>query len=302
MPRKTQRGNQKRRNTTHNKRKGLKRTHKYKTLKGGLGDNDKDNINITDRIIFQSECKQIGGGGDHSTRQEKITDFKKYLFGSAEHAELWETILQLCFDKSIPFYILTSGSKIGIIRTLQLLELDDFVAEVLCNNPSVDTNPINIRERDREYFKKMNKYQIIESIINNRLSKGIFVDNDERNRENSELCPNIEFKHAKGIQIDRFKPEYQTRFSSFVTELSNEYKSPISGFSRTFYDKTHSNLVDEDILKQIIQQIEQDADIRFMFADFDGTMSPWRGALPFHIQRFNNRFYSHFNVVEHSLL
>lgn len=249
--------------------------------------------------MFQDGCKQAGGGGDHSTRENKIMEFEKYLFGSAIHAELWKHILQLCFDHLIPFYILTSGSKFGIIRTFQLLELDDFVTEVLCNNPSVDINPINKNEPGREDFKKMNKYQIIERIIAQPTSRGIFVDNDERNRNNYELCPNIEFKHAPGIQIDRFVKTYQTLFSSFVTDLSSEHKSPISGFSIKSYDKNHSNLVHGYILHDIINIIRDitTGKIRFLFADFDGTMSPWRSALPFHVEGFNNRFYSHFNVV-----
>ncbi len=282
----------------YQKRKYVKRTRKYKILKGGLGDNDKVNIDITDRIMFRGGCNQAGGGGDHSTRENKIMEFERYLFGSAKHAELWKQILQLCFDNSILFYILTSGSKFGIIRTFQLLELDDFVTEVLCNNPSVDINPINKNEPGREDFKKMNKYQIIERIIAQPTSRGrgIFVDNDERNRNNSDLCPNIKFKHARGIQIDRFDEKYQTRFSSFVSELSIEYKSPISRFSEMSYDKNHSNLVNESILDQIITDITT-GEIRYLFADFDGTMSPWRSALPFHVEGFNNRFYSHFNVV-----
>lgn len=322
MPRKTRRLGKKKRNRTHNKRKGVKITRKYKILKGGLGPNDYENIGIKDTFIFQDGCKQLGGGGDYSKRQEKIIEFKNYVFGSARNAQLWEEILQLCFDKSIPFYILTSGSKVGIIRTLQLLELSEYVTEVLCNNPSDVTNP-NINDvDDRNEFKKMNKYQIIECIIKNRLSKGIFVDNDKRNSENSELCPNIAFKYAEGSQDEQSKVVagsqdeqskgvtgsrdeeskqriYSTKFSSFVNYLSPLYGSPIPNFSTTLYDKTRSNFVYGTVLLDIKGQIteDNDNDIRFVFADFDGTMSPWRGALPFHIEDFNKRFFSHFNVV-----
>jgi hypothetical protein len=279
------------------KRKYVKRTRKYKFLKGGLSDNDKININITDRFIFQDGCHQPGGGGDNRRRQDKINEFKKYLFGSEEHAELWEKILQLCFDRSIPFYILTSGSKIGIIRTLQLLELDDLVAEVLCNNESVVINPVtNPPVRNREDFRKMNKYQIITDIVSPNYN-GIFVDNDIRNKNGSELCPNIEFIHATGITISRHTADYSTQFSSFVGILSIEYKSPIPNYTHTLYE-TGTNLVNTDILRGIIEKIEGEGnEIRYVFADFDGTMSPWRGALPFHHEDFNRRFFSHFNVI-----
>jgi hypothetical protein len=164
MWRKTRRLSKKRRRYTK-KRRNVKRTHKYKYLRGGLGENDYANIGIRDTYVFQSGCTQPGGGGDKTTRLEKIEEFKKYVFGTMDHADKWETILRLCQGKGIPFYVLTSGGKVGIIRMLQLLELSDLVTEVLCNNNrNIESNPENRTVTTREDFKTMHKYQIIQEI------------------------------------------------------------------------------------------------------------------------------------------
>jgi hypothetical protein len=305
MWRKTRRLSKKRRRYTK-KRRNVKRTHKYKFLRGGLGDNDYVNIGIGDTYVFQSGCTQPGGGGDHSTKVEKIAEFKKYVFGTMEHADKWETILRLCQDKGILFYVLTSGGKVGIIRMLQLLELSEYVTEVLCNNnKNIESNPINITVTTREHFKTINKYQIIQEILEeqhiNKESKGIFIDNEEKNKTYSELCSNVEFVLATGVKINRYQAEYQTRFESFVSELSLLFGNSIYGHAPILYQQNKSNLVSIDLLNIIIDKINTDDKIKVIFSDFDGTMSPWRGALPFHIPDFNDSFSLHFNVSKPAL-
>jgi hypothetical protein len=305
MWRKTRRLSKKRRRYTK-KRRNVKRTHKYKFLRGGLGDNDYVNIGIGDTYVFQSDCTQPGGGGDKSTRLEKIEEFKKYVFGTMEHADKWETILRLCQDKGILFYVLTSGGKVGIIRMLQLLELSNYVTEVLCNNnKNIKLNPINRTVATREYFKTIKKYQIIQEILEEqhikKESKGIFIDNEKKNNTYSELCSNIEFMLATGVQIDISQPQYRTRFETFVSYESLIVGNSIYGNAPILYEQNKSNLVSIDLLDSIIAKINTDDKIKVIFSDFDGTMSPWRGALPFHIPDFNYSFSLHFNVSKQEL-
>jgi len=293
------------------KRTYVKKTHKYKFLRGGLGDNDYQNIEITDTFIFQTGCTQLGGGGDHETKANKITEFKKYVFGTEEHAEIWEQILILCSEKRIPFYILTSGGKVGIIRMLQLLELDHYVTEVLCNNSDTRANPANISQNEsirsmRERFRTMVKYDVIGDILSNVLynpnAKGLFIDNEPKNKARHELYPTIEFMYAGGKddseQIDIYKePTYQTRFTSFVSRLSEDFTGPIFGHAPILYNKEKSNLVNIPFLKKLHAKIAAvEPEIKVVFSDFDGTMSPWRGALPTHRDAFASQFISHFNI------
>ncbi len=294
MPRKTRR-----RRPLKKKKKGTYREkkHKYKYLRGGLGDNDYKHIKITDTFRFQSSCNQYGGGGDYTSHDEKVKEFKKYVFGSENHADLWVQILTLCYEKKIPFYILTSGGKVGIIRTLQLLELDHLVDEVLCNNPNDDVNPLNTNPDldvfSRNKFKTMDKYQIIKEIFRkcNDSGNGIFIDNDDRNVTHRELCSNVKFIHATGDNISRYK--VKSKFLSFVSNLSLEYKSIFSNLPDLLYHKT--NFVHTSHLLSILEDINSGR-IDIVVSDFDGTMSPWLGALPFNNKIFTNRFQTYFNV------
>lgn len=292
MPRKTRRVGKKNKNTTHKKRKYVIR--KYKFLRGGLGENDYAKIGINNKFSF---------GNPDNLDYEKIEEFKKYVFGSEEHAQKWEEILRLCSEKGIPFYILTSGNKVGIIRMLQLLELADCVTEVLCNNSSKRANP-TIENRT---FDRMNKYQIIEHIIRVISTgqgeyRGIFIDNDERNKDGHELCPNIIFLHANGVKIQKNIDYEPTSFMTYVFGLS---RHPTLNY---FFDTEvinhmyikNTNLVDTRILDSIIEKLKS-GETNIIFADFDGTMSPWGGALPFHLQIFNIYFNRQFEVVESPL-
>ena len=295
MWRKTRRVSKKRRRHTK-KRRNVKRTHKYKYLRGGLGENDYANIGISTKFSFSDDGKLI---------QEKMVDeFKKYVFGSEEHAQKWEEILRLCADKEIPFYILTSGNKVGIIRTLQLLELADYVTEVLCNNRNALANPQVVNRT----FDRMNKYQIIRSILAARCDQpdytGIFIDNDKRQMINNELCNNVGFIHATGDNINIYDVSLYPRtiFMTYVLGLSR-HQSLSHYFDKEVIERMYinnTNLVHTTVLDDIIRQLNSNP-IQILFADFDGTMSPWGGALPFHLPAFERFFNPHFKVVTSDL-
>jgi hypothetical protein len=216
MPRKTRRVSKKRKY-----KKRINVTRKYKFLRGGLGENDYQRIGIDDKYRF--------GNSGELLQEEMVNEFEKYVFGSEEHAQKWKEILQLCSHKKIPFYILTSGNRLGVIRTLQLLELDDYVREVLCNNKDKLSNPPHVNKEDEdsqrhERFRYMNKYKIIEEIHGDTCKqgeKGIFIDNDERNKVDHKSCSNVEFIHATGTQIS--KDSNGTIFMDYVLGL---YKHP----------------------------------------------------------------------------
>lgn len=305
MWRKTRRLSKKRRRYTK-KRRNVKRTHKYKFLRGGLGDNDYVNIGIGDIWSFNDATK--------------IDEFKTYVFGTEQHAEAWINIMTECRKKGIPFYILTSGNRLGIIRTLQLLGLSELVTEVLCNNSSVTSNPLHLTPRGEspsknakrhEIFRKINKYQIIQRILAGRCNQHdytcIFIDNDERNKYDHDLCSNVEFIHATGDKINIYDHSHysQPSFMSYVFGLS---RHPILSFyfdSKTelihkMYYLENTNLVKITLLDTIFKRVN-DGEIKILFADFDGTMSPWGGALSFQLPAFTQDFNKHFKVGKSSL-
>lgn len=297
MPRKTRRVSKKRK---YKKRINVKRTRKYKLLRGGLGENDYQRIGIHDKYRF---------GSGKLLQEKMVNEFEKYVFGSEIHAQKWKEILQLCRNKEIPFYILTSGNRLGVIRTLQLLELDDYVTEVLCNNKDELSNPPHV-SRDiedegaqrHESFRHMSKYQIIQQILGDTCKqgeKGIFIDNDERNMVHHESCGNVEFIPATGENINKYQPGYQsTIFMDYVTNIPQDnplYYVFTSNYKEHMYRMEYTNLIDISLLDNIIERL-QTGEITILFADFDGTMSPWGGALPFHLPIFGLFFNRKFNV------
>ena len=172
-----------------------------------------------------------------------------------------------------------------------MLELDHLVTEVLCNNPNDIANPVNTGPDgfSRNKFKTMSKYQIIKEI--RKTGNGIFIDNDDRNAKDHDLCSNVSFIHATGRNLNRYS--IKSEFLTFVSNLSHAFKSPLHDLPSILYD--HTNLVTPSILMGIIEAINAET-IDIVVSDFDGTIEPWRGAFPFTHEYFITRFQPFFNV------
>ena len=126
----------------NNRRKSMK-------LKGGLGLNDSTNIRLAGTYSFADKTL--------------IPQFQLFTFGSPSQYDAWYRLLLACSNLKIPVYILTSGNKVGIIRTLQLLQLDNAFVEVLCVHTKVSVNPMNISGRHN--YHTQTKYQVIQQIL-----------------------------------------------------------------------------------------------------------------------------------------
>jgi hypothetical protein len=272
------------------KLKIIRKTKRYKIKRGGTGPNDHENIGITDRWSF--------------TNETDLENFKIYIFGSIERYDLWIQIMKACKDKEntdtdtdtdtdkILFYILTSGNKVIIIRILQLLKIDDLVEEVLCVNDNQQANPRN-RNSNRDTFKGKCKYHVIEQIIKELyvIKKcpinvtGAFIDDDIDNEHNSQFCSTIQFIHATGDIVPTLNSKNPYRL--LCQEISPDYAGKI-------YLSPH--IVTPDILGGLLQNI-QGSYTSCVFADFDRTVSPYNGVLPFHNQMFKNKFFERFPVT-----
>lgn len=271
------------------KLKNARRTKRYKIKWGGLGANDQENIGITDRWSFTGRA-----GGP--TKEQMKQEFEIYIFGSREHADLWRQIMMACKhkDEEINFYILTAGNKVSIIRTLQLLELDHLVEEVLCVNKSPVSNPENSKDKNRESFKGKMKYEVIRSIMEghyghtiNGIKKvsGAFIDDDDGNGVTKHYCGTIEFIHATG-SVD---PTLNT---------DNPYRTMCKGITPDISDKIYEspNIVDLELLKTLLDKINTSYK-SCVFSDFDRTLSANNGTLPFYKEEFKTEFFTRFNVT-----
>lgn len=267
------------------KLKNIRKTKRYKIKRGGTGPNDHENIGITDRWTFSNE--------------QDLENFKIYIFGSIDRYDLWIQIMTACKDKEntdtdkILFYILTSGNKVIIIRILQLLKIDHLVEEVLCVNANIKANPFN-RNPQRERFRGIPKYQVIQHIMTEIYGKrgcvtrsptGAFIDDDGENEHVKHYCIGINFIHATGDIDPTLNSENSYRL--FCQELSPQDAVKI-------YASPH--IVTPNILDGLLQNI-QGSYTSCVFADFDRTVSPYNGVLPFDNQTFKDTFFDRFPVT-----
>jgi phosphoglycolate phosphatase-like HAD superfamily hydrolase len=314
------------------KLKNARRTKRYKIKYGGLGPLDQEKIGITDRWSFQDGNTEglSAEDTDGRSKADKIREFEIYIFGSREHAELWKQIMQECKKKGIRFFILTSGNKISIIRTLQLLELDHLVEEVLCNNDRSPTTTLLSSERER--FRKLDKCQIIKQVVDDAMkvaghesgleqltqenTNTVFIDDQEANLTISKINirDNVKLIHAKGVKTvsDAAKKtkfyEKSKQLLQFCNENTfhtsyntSEYDWRMLGSVYAIYKESNINLIEVGILEQLLSVIMDNSFIKFGFVDFDGTMSPWAGGAPVHIKTFEDVIRRYYNIISTSL-
>jgi hypothetical protein len=262
-------------------RRSRKRSRRGRTLKGGLGPNDTVNIGLTDTYRFADRAN--------------VDVLKKYTFGTQAQQDAWELLLHTCKRMGVPVYILSAGSKIGIIRMLQLMELDDLFDEVLCTNKSRRTNPVNIRGYHN--YQDKTKYQVMRLILhelygydpNGQTSEqpiGYLMDDDRRNntsvdKETIQFVDVLSFQNAQ--EPDRSNPIYQ-----FVDDHADERMKKL-------FAETGSCFADMDIINSIIESVKTGT-IQILFVDFDLTLQINAGPLRFHDETFTRAFHEVFPI------
>ncbi len=318
------------------KLKNARRTKRYKIKYGGLGPLDQEKIGITDRWSFQDGNTEglSAEDTDGRSKADKIREFEIYIFGSQKHAELWKQIMTACKNKGIRFFILTSGNKISIIRTLQLLELDNLVEEVLCNNNRSPTTTLLSSERER--FRTLDKCKIIKEVVDAAMKAAghkyglerltqyntntVFIDDQLYNFYSEEVSihDNVTRIHAKGVKaaIDAasdatINAAKKTSFYmkcqpllKYFNKMPFKVESQIPhkdwtdlGSVFAIYEEKNINLIPISILQILLAVITSNPHIKFAFVDFDGTVSPWGGGAPFHIQTFNDLISRYYNIT-----
>ena len=120
-----------------------------KLMRGGLGPNDSTNIELKGTYSFADPKYQ--------------EDLKMFTFGTQSQHDFWLQLLTACGQFGVPVYILTSGNKIGIIRTLQLMGWADKFVEVLCTHYDPSVNPDN--SSGQHNFRGQTKYAVIQQIL-----------------------------------------------------------------------------------------------------------------------------------------
>lgn len=152
MHKKSHRINKRQKRQKRQKRRSHKGGRGRKLMRGGLGLNDSTNIGLQGTYSFVNPANQ--------------QHLKMFTFGSQSQHELWLQLLTVCHQMNVPVYILTSGNKVGIIRTLQLMGLADAFVEVLCTHYDLSVNPDNLSGQHN--FRGQTKYYVIQQILAER--------------------------------------------------------------------------------------------------------------------------------------
>lgn len=84
-----------------------------------------------------------------------IAPFRDFHFGTRGRTIKWIELFDACSRNEVPIFILTSGDQRGIVYSLQLMGLDHYISDVLCNKDP-----------------PLTKYKIIE----NEIRRGAFVE------------------------------------------------------------------------------------------------------------------------------
>jgi hypothetical protein len=247
---------------THHRRKSHRRG---RAMQGGLGPNDGINIKLAGRFAFHD--------------QNHVTEFRMFVFGTNLQQQAWTALLQTCMTKNVLVYILTAGNKVGIIRTLQLMNMDHFFREVLCTLPRTSPNNMvaNPHNTVHHNFGEKPKYQVIREImIEHGLScdlpvQGCLFDDSMPNRDVTNMCPSIEFLHTK---TSARPADYNE--ATFVNNAFYKLSVTMRGGPPSSINFTPIALIEDQIRKVDL------GSCKIVFIDFDETFEPYYSGLPLH--------------------
>ena len=270
-------------NKRQKRQKCRSRKHGRLRMKGGLNIHNLQEIEIDSSYLNMRKRYSL-------LNPKFIPYFKLYVFGSETQRVAWETLLNNCQSKGVPVFILSAGNKIGIIRMLQLMGLDDKFEEVLCTNGNVLVNPLT---RGTHNFQGYTKYNVIRTILRERGLPlvaigppiGCLMDDDPRNDDTTVPNKTIQFVNVNSVEQPQTPDQIGNMFYNLVA--SNLSLQPLIK-RRAF--------ADVNVINQVASLVDQ-GHIKILFIDFDQTLGQYSGALPFHDSNFTMAFHSSFPIT-----
>ena len=221
------------------------------------------------------DCRNIGITNAYRFNEtDHAILLRRYMFGTKLQEDAWMALLRGCLEKAIPVYILTSGNKVGIIRMLQLTVIDRYITEVLCTHPDVSVNPYNRGDPPTHDFHRQDKYAVIQSIVlEHRLPTvlvsgsqpiGYFLDDDEGNFVNKQLCLSIEHKC---VLSDVLPPDF---YDGKDLKENDIYKLNVKDLRLTAIDDPEAdfNFTPISIIEEVFEAVQRET-VRILFLDFE---------------------------------
>ena len=280
----------------HKKSRRVNKRQRRRSRKGGRRLRMKGGLNI--RNSQQIDCPEINLRQKYSFKfpnepRLHLNMFKMYVFGSEAQRVAWESLLGKCKEKGVLVYVLSAGNKIGIIRMLQLMGLDDQFEEVLCINTNPTLNPLT--KDGSHHFQGYTKYNVIRTILRERGLNGddplvavgppigYLMDDNPINDDTTVPNKSIPFVNVNSVVQPQI---YGNEFYKFVATYPESLQPLIQ--SRAF--------ADVNVINQVASLVDQ-GHIKILFIDFDQTLGQCSGALPFHDSNFTMAFHSSFPIT-----
>jgi hypothetical protein len=214
-----------------------------------------------------------------------LNRFKLYVFGSNNQRVAWENLLDACKDNGVPVYILSAGDKIGIIRMLQLMKLDDKFEEVLCTNSSESVNPKTIDGSHN--FQGQTKYDVIRAILRERYEPppvGCLMDDNSANANDQDKARTIQFINVN--TVEQTPTPQPNPFYIFVNRFPRKLLHPLitsRGFAAV-------GVINE------VSELVKNGTYKIVFIDFDQTFQQWRGPIPLGNDEVRHAFRDNFPI------
>ena len=283
MHKKSRRVNKRQKHQRRRSRKGGRRLRMK--MKGGLNPHNSQQIN-SEQLNLQQK---------YSFKDPRLIPyFKLYVFGSEAQRVAWESLLTKCKAMGVPVFILSAGDKIGIIRMLQLMGLDDFFEEVLCTNGNPSVNPPT--PDGTHNFQGQTKYNVIRTILSERFPSsgsdplvgppfGCLMDDDVSNDDPTVPNKTIQFVNVNSVAQAQTSEQTGNGFYNLVYTYPSLH--PLIS-SRAF--------ADVNVINQVASLVDQ-GHIKILAIDFDKTFQQYAGALPFHDSNFTMAFHQRFPIT-----
>jgi hypothetical protein len=197
-----------------------------------------------------------------------------FTFGTPLQRAAWTRLLDKCLEKNVPVYILTAGNRVGIIRTLQLLNMDHYFKEVLGTLlPDKQVTYLMNPPTKSHNFQGMSKYYVINKIISElSLSdpRGCLLDDDLSNQVNSSMAPKIEFLHTDS-------PSTRPSDYNEARLMSNVFYNLRITMRRILNNVI--NFTPISLIDRVTTNVD-DRTYNIVFIDFDKTFQLYDAALP----------------------
>lgn len=228
-------------------------------------------------LKYKQKYKFLIGSGLNFTRDRDVKEYRRLIFGR-EGVEPRLKLLETAKRHHIPIFIVTSGSAVDVVRSLELCNIDQYFTGVYLANQYGREKTKRSKEISgimvEHSYSHLSKYEIIQKIMekfnyscHDSVIKGYFVDDTKGWGRDQTLCPNIQFINV----INEPHQPVQTQPGTLAHTL--EYAM---GESKSFTTRG----ISQEIFNYLEQQIKT-GNCQILFFDWDECFQTLDGPYPF---------------------